>query len=147
MFIASAYAQGGGAAGGSDFFVQILPLLLIFVVFYFLLIRPQQKKVKTHRDMVANLQRGDRVITGGGLHATVAKIEDEAVILEIANGVRVKAARHTISELSSKPVPRGSAKDSGGGDVSRKGGILSKPVPRGSTKDSGGGDVSRKGGD
>ena len=118
MFIASAYAQGGGAAGGSDFFVQILPLLLIFVVFYFLLIRPQQKKMKKHRDMVANLQRGDKVITGGGLYATVAKIEDDAVILEIANGVRVKAARHTISELSSKPVPRGSAKNSDGGGAS-----------------------------
>ncbi len=118
MFIASAYAQGGGAAGGSDFFVQILPLLLIFVVFYFLLIRPQQKKMKKHRDMVANLQRGDKVITGGGLYATVAKIEDDAVILEIANGVRVKAARHTISELSAKPIPRGNAKDSGDGGAS-----------------------------
>ena len=118
MFIASAYAQGGGAAGGSDFFVQILPLLLIFVVFYFLLIRPQQKKMKKHRDMVANLQRGDKVITGGGLYASVAKIEADAVILEIANGVRVKAARHTISELSAKPFPRGNAKDSGGGGAS-----------------------------
>ena len=118
MFIASAYAQGGGAAGGSDFFVQILPLLLIFVVFYFLLIRPQQKKMKKHRDMVANLQRGDKVITGGGLYATVSKIEDDAVILEIANGVRVKAARHTISELSAKPIPRGNAKDSGDGGAS-----------------------------
>ena len=118
MFIASAYAQGGGAAGGSDFFVQILPLLLIFVVFYFLLIRPQQKKMKKHRDMVANLQRGDKVITGGGLYASVAKIEDDAVIREIANGVRVKAARHTISELSAKPIPRGNAKDSGVGGAS-----------------------------
>ena len=112
MFIASAYAQGGGGSGGGDFFVQILPLLLIFVVFYFLLIRPQQKKMKAHRDMVGNLQRGDKVITGGGLYATVAKIEDEAVILEIANGVRVKAARHTISEITGKPVPRDSANDS-----------------------------------
>ena len=115
MFISPAYAQAAGDGMGG--FGSLLPLVLIFVVFYFLLIRPQQKKMKTHRDMVANLQRGDRVITGGGLHATVAKIEDEAVILEIANGVRVKAARHTISELSSKPVPRGSAKDSDGGDV------------------------------
>ena len=114
MFIARAYAQGTGAAGGSDFFVQILPLLLIFVVFYFLLIRPQQKKMKGHRDMVANLQRGDKVITGGGLYATVAKVEDDAVVLEIADGVRVKAARHTISELSAKPVPRGAGNDAQG---------------------------------
>ena len=114
MFIAQAYAQGTGAAGGSDFFIQILPLLLIFVVFYFLLIRPQQKKMKGHRDMVANLQRGEKVITGGGLYATVAKVEDDAVVLEIADGVRVKAARHTISELSSKPVPRGAGNDAQG---------------------------------
>ena len=120
MLIASAYAQGGGAPGGGGFFVQILPLLLIFVVFYFLLIRPQQKKMKAHRDMIANLRRGDKVITGGGLHATVAKIEDEVAVLEIANGVRVKAARHTISELSAKPVPRDSTdnvvESAGGGD-------------------------------
>ena len=120
MFIASAYAQGGGASGGGGFFVQILPLLLIFVVFYFLLIRPQQKKMKAHRDMIANLRRGDKVVTGGGLHATVAKIEDEVAILEIASGVRVKAARHTISELLAKPVPRDSTDDggesAGGGD-------------------------------
>ena len=120
MLIASAFAQGGGAPGGGGFFVQILPLLLIFVVFYFLLIRPQQKKMKAHRDMIANLQRGDKVNTGGGLHATVAKIEDEVAVLEIANGVRVKAARHTISELSAKPVPRDSTdnvvESAGGGD-------------------------------
>ena len=113
MFIASAYAQGAGATAGGGFFVQILPLLLIFVVFYFLLIWPQQKKMKAHRDMIANLRRGDKVITGGGLHATVAKIEDEVAVLEIANGVRVKAARHTISELSAKPVPRDSSDDGG----------------------------------
>ena len=120
MFIASAYAQSGGAPGGGGFFVQILPLLLIFVVFYFLLIRPQQKKMKAHRDMIANLRRGDKVITGGGLHATVAKIEDEVAVLEIANGVRVKAARHTISELLATPVPRDSSDETGitagGGD-------------------------------
>ena len=63
--------------------------------------------MKAHRDMVSNLQRGDKVITGGGLYATVAKVEDDAVVLEIADGVRVKASRHTISELSAKPVPRG----------------------------------------
>ena len=125
MLIADAYAQGSGAAGGGDFFVQILPLLLIFVVFYFLLIRPQQKKMKSHRDMVSNLQRGDKVITGGGLFATVAKVEDDVVVRESANGVRVKAARHTISELSAKPGPRadtgnqegkGTKSDPGNGD-------------------------------
>ena len=106
MLISTAYAQGTGSAGGGDFFVQIMPLLLIFVVFYFLLIRPQQKKMKAHRDMVGALQRGDKVVTGGGLYATVAKVEDNILILEIADGVRVRAARNTITELNSKPVPR-----------------------------------------
>jgi len=115
MLIATAYAQGTGSAGGGDFLVQIMPLLLIFVVFYFLLIRPQQKKAKAHRDMVGGLQRGDKVITGGGLFATVSKVEDEVLVLEIADGVRVKAARNTITDLSSKPVPR---KDQGASDSS-----------------------------
>ena len=114
MLISTAYAQGTGSAGGGDFLVQIMPLLLIFVVFYFLLIRPQQKKAKAHRDMVGGLQRGDKVITGGGLFATVAKVEDDVLVLEIADGVRVKAARGTITELSSKPVPR---KDHGTSDA------------------------------
>ena len=115
MLISTAYAQGTGSAGGGDFLVQIMPLLLIFVVFYFLLIRPQQKKAKAHRDMVGGLQRGDKVITGGGLFATVSKVEDDILVLEIADGVRVKAARNTITDLSSKPVPR---KDQGASDSS-----------------------------
>jgi preprotein translocase subunit YajC len=106
MLISTAYAQETGSGGGGDFFVQIMPLLLIFVVFYFLLIRPQQKKAKAHREMIGGLQRGDKVITGGGLFATVAKVEDNLLVLEIADGVRVKAARNTITEISSKPVPR-----------------------------------------
>lgn len=114
MFISTAFAQD--AAGGGAM-VQILPLILIFVVFYFLLIRPQQKKARQHREMVAGLKRGDRVVTGGGLHATVAKVEDEAtVILEIAPNVRVKAQRHTIAELAARPEPRGGGEpDKGAG--------------------------------
>ena len=112
--ISMAHAADAGGSGGDAGMINILFLVGFIAIFYFLLIRPQQKKMKAHRDMVGNLQRGDKVITGGGLYATVAKIEDEAVILEIANGVRVKAARHTISELTGKPVPRDSANDSDG---------------------------------
>lgn len=105
MFVSTAFAQD--AAGGGGAMIQILPLILIFVVFYFLLIRPQQKKAREHREMVAGLKRGDRVLTGGGLHATVAKVEDDqTVILEIAPNVRVKARRATIAELASRPEPR-----------------------------------------
>ena len=112
MLVSTAFAQDA-AGGGGGAMIQILPLVLIFVVFYFLLIRPQQKKARQHREMVAALKRGDRVVTGGGLHATVAKVEDDAtVILELAPNVRVKAQRSTIAELASRPEPR--AADEGG---------------------------------
>lgn len=110
MLVSTAFAQD--AAGGGGAMIQILPLILIFVVFYFLLIRPQQKKARQHREMVAGIKRGDRVVTGGGLHATVAKVEDEAtVVLEIAPNVRVKAQRGTIADLVSKPEPRPANQD------------------------------------
>jgi preprotein translocase subunit YajC len=103
MLISPAYAQAGGAPVGFDL-ISLMPLLLIFVVFYFLLIRPQQKKMKTHRDMVGALKRGDRVLTAGGIIGTVVKVEDDnALLVEIAKDVRVRVARGTISELLSKP--------------------------------------------
>jgi preprotein translocase subunit YajC len=105
MLISPAYAQAGGAAGG-DFFVSLMPLILIFVVFYFLLIRPQQKKVKQHRDMVAALRRGDRIVTAGGIIGTVAKVVNETeVLVEIAEGVRVRLVRAQVSEVLTKTGP------------------------------------------
>ena len=74
MFISTAWAQAGGAGGGGDIFTAMLPLVLIFAVFYFLLIRPQQKKMKTHQAMIGSLKRGDKIITGGGVHGTVTKL-------------------------------------------------------------------------
>ena len=67
MFISTAWAQAGGGGGGGDIFTAMLPLVLIFAVFYFLLIRPQQKKMKTHTQMIGNLRRGDKIVTGGGV--------------------------------------------------------------------------------
>ncbi len=112
MLISPAFAQDA-AAGGGGAMLQLLPLVLIFVVFYFLLIRPQQKKLKEHRRLVSELTRGDKVITAGGLHATVIKVDDDdqTLILEIAKDVRVKAQRHTIAELASKPEPRAANDD------------------------------------
>ena len=117
MFISPAYAQAAGG-GGSDMFVSLMPLILIFVVFWFLLIRPQQKKMKLHKSMVAALRRGDRVVTGGGLIGTVAKVtSDTEVMLDLAEGVRVRVLRHTIQEVMSKTEP---AKDGGKkGDVAK----------------------------
>ena len=99
MFISQAWAQAGGAGGG-DFLVQLFPLILIFVVFYFLLIRPQQAKIKAQREMLAGVKRGDRVVTGGGIVGLVTKvISDNEIQVEIAEGVRVRLVKQTITDI------------------------------------------------
>jgi len=109
MLISAAYAQGTGIAGIFDnqsALIQFLPLVLIFVVFYFLLIRPQQRKTKDHKAMLDALRRGDRVVTGGGIIGTVARVENpEEVTVDIADGVRVRVLRSTISSVLAKPDP------------------------------------------
>lgn len=104
MLISPAYAQAGGAPAGFDL-ISLMPLVLIFVVFYFLLIRPQQRKMKAHREMIGALKRGDKVLTGGGIIGTVVKVEDGELLVEVAKDVRVRVARGTISDLLSKPEP------------------------------------------
>ena len=85
-------------------FVQFIPLILIFVIFYFFLIRPQQKKVKEHKLMVASLKRGDEVITSGGVVGKVEKIlGDDKVDLLISENVTVQVVQSTIQGLSNKP--------------------------------------------
>ena len=109
MLISDAYAQGTGITGIFDnqsALIQFLPLVLIFVVFYFLLIRPQQRKAKDHKAMLDALRRGDRVVTGGGIIGTVARVENpEEVTVDIADGVRVRVLRSTISSVLAKPDP------------------------------------------
>jgi len=106
MLISEAWAQGAGGAGGGDIFSMMFPLVLIFAVFYFLLIRPQQKKMKEHREMLAAVRRGDKVVTGGGIIGTVAKVvSDDELQVEIAEGVKVKIARSTLSSVMSKTEP------------------------------------------
>jgi preprotein translocase subunit YajC len=79
----------------------LLPLVLIFVVFYFLLIRPQQKKMKDHREMLGQLKRGDRVVTAGGIVATITKVKDgsDELEAEIAPNVKVTVVRGTIGSV------------------------------------------------
>lgn len=106
MFISDAIAQTAGAAGGENVIMQFLPFILIIGVFYFLMIRPQQKRVKEHKNMVAALRRGDNVVTSGGIVAKVSKvIDDNEVELEIASGVKIKVIRSTISTVVGKPAP------------------------------------------
>jgi preprotein translocase subunit YajC len=114
MLISPAYAQAAGPSGGFDF-VTLLPLILIFVVFYFLLIRPQQRKAKEHRAMVEALKKGDQVLTSGGILGKVTKVDagENLLTVEIAQGVQVKIARHTIAEVLSKPAPAPAAAPTG----------------------------------
>jgi preprotein translocase subunit YajC len=105
MWISTAYAQGTGIFDQSAL-IQFLPLILIFVVFYFLLIRPQQRKAKDHKTMLDALRRGDRVVTGGGIIGTVARVDNaEEVIVDIADNVRVRVLRSTITSVLAKPDP------------------------------------------
>ena len=112
MFTTPAYAQQAapGVFGGG--LEALLPLVLIFVVFYFLLIRPQQKKMKQHKEMLTSIRRGDRVVTGGGILGTVTKVNDEnELTLEIADDVRVRVQRGLLSAVISKTEPvKGEAK-------------------------------------
>jgi len=110
MFVTPAFAQAAGSAsGGAAAFAQFLPIVLIFVIFYFLLIRPQQKKMKDHRAMVEALRRGDQVVTSGGIVAKVSKVQDDGMVeVEIADGVKVKVVKHTITQVLNKTEPAAS---------------------------------------
>jgi preprotein translocase subunit YajC len=105
MFITPAFAQGGGAPS-SDMLVSLLPFVLIFVIMYFLILRPQQKKVKQHQELVKGVRRGDTVITSGGLVGKVTKvIDDDKIEIEIADGVRAVQIRSMVSDVRAKGEP------------------------------------------
>jgi preprotein translocase subunit YajC len=103
MFVSPAFAQTGTEAVGPGALEAFLPIILIFVVFYFLLIRPQQKKMRQHKEMLSAIRRGDRVVTGGGIIGTISKVvDDNEVVVEIADGVRVRVQRGLISGVLAK---------------------------------------------
>ena len=113
MLISEAWAQAAGGAGGSDFLVQLFPLVLIFIVFYFLLIRPQQAKMRQQREMLAGVKRGDRVVTGGGIIGLVTKvIGDNELQVELAEGVRVRIIKQTITDIVTRGESVRGGKDS-----------------------------------
>ncbi len=102
MFDQIAYAMAPGQ-GGQGGFGMFIPLILLFGIFYFLLIRPQQKRQREHKDLLANLRKGDQVITAGGLYGRITGLTDTVVTLEITEKVRVKVAR---SQISTKLLPQ-----------------------------------------
>ncbi len=86
----------------------LLPMVLIFVIFYFLLIRPQQKRAKEHKAMVAGVQKGDEIVTNGGLLGKVIAVDENFVTVEIAAGTNVKVQRMAVSQM----MPKGTVKSS-----------------------------------
>jgi preprotein translocase subunit YajC len=104
LFIQDAWAQG--AAAPDNALISMLPLVLVFVVFYFFLIRPQTKRQKEHRDMVAKLAVGDEVVTAGGVLGKVSELGEQFVEVEVADGVKIKVQRHTIGAV----MPKGTIK-------------------------------------
>ena len=100
-------APAGSQGGASGLLFGIVPWLAIFVIFYFLMIRPQQKRVKEHQQAIDAVKKGDDVVTGGGIRGKVTKVTDDEAEVEIAQGVRVRVVKGTISQVltrSSKPA-------------------------------------------
>jgi preprotein translocase subunit YajC len=104
--ITPAFAQAAPAAGGGDILMQMLPFVLIFIIMYFLLIRPQQKRVKLHQEMVKNVRRGDTVVLNSGMIGKITKvIDDNEAEVEIADGVKVKVIKTMIADVRNKAEP------------------------------------------
>lgn len=108
MFATPAYAQaaGGAAAGGPEaMLIQFLPLIALVVLFYFLMIRPQQRRMKQHQQMLANLKRGDTVVLSSGVIGKIVRVEDKEVGLEIAPGVTAKVVKTMIADVRARGEP------------------------------------------
>ncbi len=125
FFIHSAMAQTtttpGAPSGGSitSTIMNFMPMILIFMVFYLLIIRPQQRKMEEQEKMNKALRRGDRVVTSGGIHGKIARLEgDDTVVLEIADGIQIKVARAHIVTLAAKTDPAAPTND--GDDADKK---------------------------
>ena len=103
FFITSAYAQDAAPQGG---LMSFLPLIIIFVIFYFLLIRPQMKRAKEHKNLVAALNTGDEVVTNGGLLGKITKVGESFVTVELADNVQIKIQKHAIASV----MPKGTVK-------------------------------------
>ena len=106
FFISSAYAQAAGPAAAPNPLTSFLPLIIIFGIFYFMLIRPQMKRAKEARAMVAALAKGDEVLTNGGLLGRIDSIAEQFVTLELAPGVIVKLRKDAVSAV----LPKGTLK-------------------------------------
>lgn len=106
MFVTPAFAQSAGSPAIGDFMGMILPLVMIMAVFWFLLIRPQQRKMKEHQNLISKVARGDTVVTNGGLIGRVVKvIDDKELLVEVGENVKVRVLRQGISDVRAKGEP------------------------------------------
>ena len=106
MFISEAWASAGATADPTmgDYFMSLLPIILIFVVFYVLLLRPQQKRIKEHKEVLNTLSKGDKVVTGGGIIAEIKKVvNDYELLVELSKGIEVRVVRGTIQGKGEMP--------------------------------------------
>jgi preprotein translocase subunit YajC len=103
---AQAQAGGGGGQGASPMMTLLFPILIL-VVFYFLFIRPQQKRVKEHRQMVSELKKGDEVVTNGGIAGHITEVDESFVKVAIADGVEVQVQKQAVASL----LPKGTLRD------------------------------------
>lgn len=106
MLITPAYAQAAGATSQTDTLLTFLPMVAIFVVFYFLLIRPQQKKAKEARAMLESLEKGNEIVTAGGILGRIVKLDEQYVTVEVAANTQMVVQRAAISQL----LPKGTIK-------------------------------------
>ncbi len=106
MLISNAYAQAAGAADPTTGFMAFLPFLLVTAALWFVMVRPQMKKAKEHRKLLADLQKGDEVVTGAGIAGRISKIGDNFTTLEIATGVEIQIQKHAVSAV----LPKGTLK-------------------------------------
>ena len=107
MLFTPAFAQAAGAAGDTNsMLMSLLPFALIFVIMYFLILKPQQKKLKDHQELVKNIRRGDTIVTNGGMVGKVTKVvDDDQVEIEIADGVKIRQMRQMVSGVRTKGEP------------------------------------------
>jgi preprotein translocase subunit YajC len=108
MFATPAYAQAAGgaaAAGPQAMLIQFLPLIALVALFYFLMIRPQQKRMKQHQQMLGALKRGDTVVLSSGMIGKIVRVEDKEVGVEVATGVTVKVVKSMIADVRAKGEP------------------------------------------
>jgi preprotein translocase subunit YajC len=94
-----AMAPQGGEGGGGSLISTLIMFGAIFAIFYFMIIRPQQKRAKEREKLLSNIEKGDKVVTSGGVHATIVGIEDKTVLIEIAPNVKIKVDRSAIGSV------------------------------------------------